>query len=130
MIVSKQIGTLWQVEAVDAGDTRAMLAVYNLPQSIFKDPADARQAARVASDWAYGQASFPAEKNDPRKAGQKAGAVMSFGEFGRFRIFPVHTRFDAVSWFVTDAEVIDEETGFASVIRQEPTFQQAIDGLF
>lgn len=71
--------------------------------------------------------------NNPQQAGQVAGRKEFFGEPGesrnRYAIYPVHTRFDAVQWFVADAEVIDELTGFASVIRQAPTKAAAMAGL-
>lgn len=67
--------------------------------------------------------------NHPNLAGQQAGPKHYFGEHRRFAVYPVHTRFDAVSWFVADAERIDEATGFASIIRQEATKEAAMDGL-
>jgi hypothetical protein len=67
--------------------------------------------------------------NNPKLAGQQAGPKAYFGEHRRFAVYPVHTRFDAVSWFVADAELIDEATGFASIIRQEATKEAAMDGL-
>lgn len=67
-------------------------------------------------------------KNNPAKAGQVAGPKSLFGDFHRFACIPVHTRFDAVSWFVLDAETIDE-LGLPTVIRQEPTKELAMEGL-
>lgn len=69
------------------------------------------------------------EANNPLKAGAPAARKQPFGEYGRYRVWPIHTRFDAVEWLVADAEVIDEVTGFAAVIRQEPTLEQAVAGL-
>jgi hypothetical protein len=67
-------------------------------------------------------------RNDASKAGQLAGPKQTFGEFKRYAVAPVHTRFGAVEWFVWDAERPDD-TGFASVIRQEPTLTAALAGL-
>jgi hypothetical protein len=69
------------------------------------------------------------ERNDPSRAGQHATAKYLFGPFNRYAVFAVHTRFDAVSWFVTDAEQFDDVTGAPLVIRQEATRQLAVRGL-
>ena len=66
--------------------------------------------------------------NDARRAGQVAGGEEVFGEFSRFKVFAVHTRFDAVQWFVTDAEKVDD-AGLPAVIRQESTREAALLGL-
>jgi hypothetical protein len=72
-------------------------------------------------------------KNDPKKAGEPAQAKQYFGGEGdslfRFAVFPVHTRFDAVQWFVADADLTDPVTGMAEIIRQEPTKAKAMAGL-
>lgn len=65
-------------------------------------------------------------QNDPTKAGRLAGPVEVLK--GRYQLFPIHTRFDAISWFVTDMEKIDA-LGFDEVIRQAPTREQALIGL-
>lgn len=52
-----------------------------------------------------------------------------FGEFGRYSVAPVWTRFDTVEWFVWDAERIDEVTGGPAVIRQAETREMAMAGL-
>jgi hypothetical protein len=57
-------------------------------------------------------------KNDPTKAGALAGRKHMFGNLSRFAVAPVHTRFDAVQWFVWDANRIDPVTGKPDVIRQ------------
>lgn len=67
--------------------------------------------------------------NNPSAAGNLASEKVRFGEFGRFAVFAVHTRFDAVQWLVADAEVTDETTGFAAVVRQCETFEEAVRGL-
>jgi len=68
-------------------------------------------------------------KNDANKAGQLAAKKKLFGGDSRYAVAPIHTRFDAVEWFVWDAEIPDETTGMASVIRQAATEQEAIEGL-
>lgn len=74
--------------------------------------------------------SFPTTlTNNPMLRGKRAAPKQRFGDFGRFAIAPVHTRFDAIEWLVWDAETIDEATGLAEVIRQGPTMEEAIRGL-
>lgn len=69
-------------------------------------------------------------KNDPSRAGELAARKILFGEFRRYAVAPIHTRFDAVSWFVWDAHVPDEECGgIPSVIRQADTKEEAMSGL-
>ena len=72
--------------------------------------------------------SSSAAANDTSKAGQLAGERQFFGEFSRYCVFPVHTRFDRVSWFVKDAERPAPD-GRAEVIRQEDTLEAAVAGL-
>lgn len=67
--------------------------------------------------------------NDPTRAGQLAARKKLFGDACRYAIAPVHTRFDAIEWFVWDAELPDPLTGFPSVIRQAPTIERALDQL-
>lgn len=71
----------------------------------------------------------PMVANDSRRAGCIAAKAERFGEFGRYRVAPVHTRFDAVQWFVWDAETVDDVTGGAAVIRQAETRDKAVAGL-
>jgi hypothetical protein len=66
-------------------------------------------------------------KNNPNLAGQLASKKVLFGGYSRFAIAPVHTRFDAVEWFVWDAERIDPVTGGPDVIAQEATKEQAME---
>lgn len=68
-------------------------------------------------------------RNDPSKAGQLAARKTSFGEFSRFAVAPVYTRFDALEWMVWDVEVTDEVTGGPAVIRQAATREAAVAGL-
>ena len=67
--------------------------------------------------------------NNPKLAGQVAGNRELFGECSRYAVYPVHTRFDAVQWFVADAEVIDQKTGLPSIIRQAESRESAVEGL-
>ena len=73
------------------------------------------------------QPSF-APRNVPSLAGREAAPGRCFGPSNRYRVVPVHTRFDAVSWFVTDAESRDD-ADLPAVVRQAGTFQGAVAGL-
>ena len=66
-------------------------------------------------------------QNDPSKKGQRASKPVMFGECKRFCAFAVHTRFDAVEWFVEDAESVDEY-GLPAVASQGETFEDATRG--
>jgi len=68
-------------------------------------------------------------KNDQTKAGQLASRKHTFGDWSRYAVFAVHTRFDAVQFFVADAEREDPTTGQPEVIRQADSFEQAVAGL-
>ena len=75
--------------------------------------------------------SFFASKkivNYPSLKGQLAANKKLFGDCSRYAIAPVHTRFDAVEWFVWDADLLDRD-GRAEVIRQAATIEGALDGL-
>lgn len=67
-------------------------------------------------------------RNDPSRAGQRASRrALFFGPHKRFAVYAVHTRFEAVQWFVSDAETPDLETGLpASIVGQ---FDKASDAL-
>jgi len=67
--------------------------------------------------------------NDPSRSGKLASRRFHFGEFNRFALFAVHTRFDKVTWMVTDAEQIDEATGFAKIIRQSDSASEAMSSM-
>ncbi len=70
-------------------------------------------------------------KNNPDKKGQLAARKRFFGDHSRYAVAPVHTRFDAVQWFVWDAEnPWLDETGLPSVIRQASSLEEAINGLY
>jgi len=64
--------------------------------------------------------------NNPERKGERASSVVTFGDLSRYAVFAVHTRFEAVTWFVTDAEAEDEETGAPKVIRQGDTFEAVV----
>jgi hypothetical protein len=68
-------------------------------------------------------------KNNPNLAGQLAAKKELFGDCSRYAIAPIHTRFDAVEWFVWDAEKTDLDTKRAQVIRQAQTKAEALAGL-
>ena len=65
--------------------------------------------------------------NDPRRKGQRASKAFRVGEFGRYAVYAVHTRFDAPQWFVADAEI--DDGGMPAIIRQEETPEAALAGL-
>jgi hypothetical protein len=67
--------------------------------------------------------------NDPARKGQLAAKKQLFGESNRYAVAPLHTRFDAVEWFVWDADVYADSDGTPAVIRQEATLAEGIDGL-
>jgi len=69
-------------------------------------------------------------KNDPTKAGCLAGRKETFGPLNRYAVAPVHTRFDAVEWFVWDAEgELSRMTATPPVIRQATSKAEALEGL-
>lgn len=77
------------------------------------------------------RSAFPAEiVCDPSKRGQIAAPKVLFGEFSRYAIAPIHTRFGDVVWFVWDAEKELDDTHMADVIRQESSFVKAVEGLW
>jgi hypothetical protein len=67
--------------------------------------------------------------NDPTRKGQLAAPKRIFGDWRRYAVAPVHTRFDAVEWFVWDAESWDEDGTNPAVIRQASTEAEAVEGL-
>ena len=67
--------------------------------------------------------------NDPSRKGQLAARKQLFGDCSRYAVAPVHTRFDAVQWFVWDAEIICPDTGLPEVIRQAETLTEALQGI-
>ena len=67
----------------------------------------------------------PATKPATKKP---AARKQFFGQSSRFAVAPVHTRFDAVEWFVWDASLtMDNE--LTPVIRQASTLEKAVRGL-
>lgn len=67
--------------------------------------------------------------NNPALKGSPAARKQRFGERGRYAVAPVHTRFDAVEWFVWDAEHPLSDLSHAEVIRQAKTLEEALRGL-
>ena len=72
---------------------------------------------------------YPNFTNEPSRAGQLAAPKQSFGDYRRFAIAPIHTRFAAVEWFVWDAEAVDPVIGGPAIIRQERTLTAPMAGL-
>ena len=67
--------------------------------------------------------------NNPSLKGSLAAPKKYFGENGRFAVAPVHTRFDAVEWFVWDAEHSASDMTHAEIIRQSHSREEALAGL-
>jgi len=67
--------------------------------------------------------------NDATRKGQLAARKQLFGDCSRYAVAPVHTRFDAVQWFIWDAETNCPDTGKPEVIRQDETLAQALQGI-
>ena len=66
--------------------------------------------------------------NRPERKGELADCKRLFGDYSRYAVAPVYTRFDAVEWFVWDAEKI--MTGnYHEPIRQASTLEEAIANL-
>ena len=55
--------------------------------------------------------------NKPELKGTLAARKELHGPLSRFAIAPLHTRFEAVQWFVWDANILDD-TGHAEAIGQ------------
>ena len=73
--------------------------------------------------------SFPkVPANNPALKGQPAARKQFFGHCSRFAVAPVHTRFDAVEWFVWDASLATDGE-LAPVICQAATLEEAVRGL-
>lgn len=67
-------------------------------------------------------------KNDPNLKGQQAGPAQYFDN-SRFKLYPVHTRFTAITWFVADAMVWDDLMDAPAIIIQTDTKQQAVQAI-
>lgn len=66
--------------------------------------------------------------NEPHRPGMLADKKRLFGGT-RYAVAPVHNRIGPdVVWFVWDADKTDR-LGLADVIRQEGSFEAAVDGL-
>ena len=66
--------------------------------------------------------------NNPMLRGSLAAPKQRFGKCGRYAIAPIHTRFNAIEWVIWDADIIDEATGLAVIIRQACTMDEALRG--
>lgn len=66
-----------------------------------------------------------AEANNPGLRGHRASRILRFGPGGRFQVYAIHTRFDAVEWWVADTNITYGD-GRPWIIRQEPSFDEAI----
>jgi hypothetical protein len=86
-------------------------------------------ATLIESERPQFPAAPVAETNNAAKRGLRASAVVRFGPVLRFAAFAVHTRFDAVQWFIADDLVLDPLTGRPEIIGQAATFDAAIAGL-
>ena len=72
--------------------------------------------------------------NDPTRKGELAAGKQVFGPNNRYAVAPVHSRFDAVGWFVWDTETpgdnYDPIMGFEpAIIRIVSSYEEAIAGL-
>lgn len=65
--------------------------------------------------------------NDSSKAGQLATKKELFGEGSRYAVAAVHTRADAVTWIVWDADYTS--SGTPVIIRQGATKELVLQGL-
>lgn len=63
------------------------------------------------------------------RKGELATRKQFFGENRRYAVAPIHTRFDALEWFVWDAEHPLSDLNHAEVIRQAETLEEALRGL-
>ena len=64
------------------------------------------------------------------KLGDEVSKRVYFGEGyrpgNRYCCYAVWTRFDEIEWIVRDSEVTDPVTGASQIIRQAPSFLEAI----
>ena len=67
--------------------------------------------------------------NNPSLRGQPAARKQFFGPRGRYAVAPIHTRFDALEWFVWDAEHSLSTMSRTEVIRQAASLEEALLGL-
>jgi hypothetical protein len=67
--------------------------------------------------------------NDPTRKGQLAASKRLFGDYRRYAVAPIHTRFDALEWFVWDAMSWEPDGTNPAVIRQASSEEEAVEGL-
>ena len=90
---------------------------------------DTRSAIGADKPGERAMIKFPSSiKNNPELRGKYAKPKQTFGEHSRYAVWPCHTRFDAVQWFVADAYNTDDR-GLPAIIRQTDTLESAIAGL-
>lgn len=66
------------------------------------------------------------QPNNPSRAGQYASKPEAFGEFGRYRVFALHTDGEALEWRVTDAERWDRERNLPMIVAVAESRDAAI----
>lgn len=71
----------------------------------------------------------PSIANKPELKGELAAKKRVFGSHSQYAVAPVYTRFEAVEWFVWNVEK-PNEYGLPEVIRQAPTLEQAVSGIY
>ncbi len=64
--------------------------------------------------------------NDPRKAGQLAGRKEYVGFWCRYVVYPIHTRFENIQWFVGDMHESDEYELHPKIVGQYDSRLEAI----
>ena len=84
--------------------------------------------ALIASEVLMASLSFPVVSNNPLLRGSLAAPKQYFAGT-RYAVAPVHTRFDAVEWFVWDADHPLSDMNHAEVVRQSATLSEALRGL-
>ena len=47
-------------------------------------------------------------RNNPKLAGKRAGKARFYGPYSRFAVYPIHTRFEDITWVVSDADTLDQ----------------------
>lgn len=67
--------------------------------------------------------------NDPAKNGCPASPARTFGPDLRYRVQARHTQYEWMAWQVDDLHTTDPVTGLPLVVRQWPSFEDAVRGL-
>jgi hypothetical protein len=66
------------------------------------------------------------DSNDISKAGQRITTVLNFGDFSRYGLYAIHSRFGSPVWMLQDAETIDD-LGYPSIIGQFSGYIEAME---